>query len=68
MKEIIKFKSSRWFPGSSTRLIYTDEDGKEYIGPRIEFVVGETLIVEIGKGTSDEGYIPIIQLVGRVPS
>lgn len=66
MKHFLKIKNSEWFPGSTKKMIYEDEDGELFLGPPINHVIGETIIVEISNGPI-EGYYRIIRLVGKIP-
>lgn len=46
-------------------MIYEDEDGKLFLGPQINYVIGETIIVEISNGPID-GYYRIVKLINKI--
>lgn len=64
MKQFIKIKTSRWIePGR--KMLYEDECGKTFVGPSIQYINGETIIVEAGERQIDGSY-PIVRILGRV--
>ena len=64
MKCFIKIKNCKWIePGKS--MLYEDEHGDFFIGPPIENVNKDTIIIEAGEKQTD-GYYPIIRVLGRV--
>lgn len=67
MKHFLKIKSSNWVTGSTKEMIYEDEDGKLYIGPPFNHMIGETLVVEASDGPI-EGYYRIIKLIDKIPT
>jgi hypothetical protein len=43
MKCLVKIEESRWVPGSNTKMIHKDEQGKLFLGPPISVAHGEKL-------------------------
>ena len=66
MKHFVKVKDYRWFPGSTKKMIYEDEDGKLFLGPPFNTMLGEILLVEASDRPID-GYYHIIKLVAKIP-
>lgn len=48
-------------------MIHKDKQGILFLGPPIESVQGETIIVEASEGPMEDGYYHIIKVVGRIP-
>lgn len=65
MKKFIKIQKSQWVQGSNNKMIYEDEEGRLFLGPPIEYICGETIIVETSEGPLKDGYYHIIKVVGR---
>jgi len=65
MKHFIKIKDSRWYPGSQKKMIYTAENGNEYIGPRLNMITGHTYCIEASDGEISGSY-EIIAFIGEV--
>ena len=66
MKYFIKLKNYEWAPGSQKKMIYEDEDGKRFMGPASNCMVGETLIIEASNHPID-GFYQIIRFIDRLP-
>lgn len=65
MKDFIEIQESKWLPGNK-KMIYKDKHGKTFIGPPIEYTIGETSIVEVSEGPMEDGYYHIIKAVGHI--
>lgn len=66
MKYFVKIEESRWIPGSNTKMIHKDEQGKLFLGPPISVAHGETIIVEASNIPLEDGYYHIIKVIERV--
>ena len=66
MKYFVKIEESRWVPGSNTKMIHKDEQGRLFLGPPISVAHGETIIVEASNTPLEDGYYHIIKVIGRV--
>lgn len=65
MKHFIALKNSRWYPGSQKKMIYTAENGNEYIGPPLNMIVGHLYCIEASDGEIGGSY-EIIKFIGEV--
>jgi len=66
MKYFLNIKDYEWVPNSQTKLIYENEDGKLFMGPRINGATCNTIIVEASNQPID-GYYQIIRVVDSFP-
>ena len=64
MKYFIKIEESFWVPGSNTKMIHKDEQGKLFLGSPISFAHGETIMVEASDTPLEDGYYHIIKVIG----
>ncbi len=67
MKYFIEIKDRKWVPGSNNKLIYTDKRGRLFLGPPIEFVQGDTIIIEASGTPFEDGYYHIINVIDKIP-
>ena len=66
MKRFLKITKSQWTPDQK-QMIYEDKSGDRFIGPPIEYIEGETIIIEASEGKLGNGYYGIVQVVGKIP-
>lgn len=64
MKKFIKINHSEWLGGSTNKMIHTDEAGERYLGPPIQWVAGQTVVIEVSEGRMPDGLFHIIKVVG----
>lgn len=65
MKYFIEIQESNWVPGSNNKMTYRDKHGRLFLGPPINFVQGETTIVEASDTQLEDGYYHIIKVIGH---
>ncbi len=51
-------------PGSNTKMIYKNGQGKLFMGSPISFAHGETIMVEASDTPLEDGYYYIIEVIG----
>ncbi len=66
MKLFIKIIESHSVSGSNTKMIYKDEQGRLFLGRRMNFTHEETIIIEASDKLQKDGYYHIIKVIGRV--
>lgn len=65
MKRFLKITKSQWTPDQK-QMIYEDKSGDKFIGPPIEYMEGDTIIIEASEGKPENGYHDIVRLVGKI--
>ena len=63
MKHFLKITHWEWVPGSQKEMIYKDDKGKLYIGPRHDVVDEKVYVVEISDGPLEGGYRRIVKFI-----
>ncbi len=66
MQYPIKIIDYYWASGSTKKMIYKDDKGKEFLGSPHDVVLGKTYMVEISDAHSEDGYTHIIKFVGQI--
>lgn len=61
MTYLMKIQNYKWKSGSSKEMLYQDDNGEWFIGPRHDVVIGEIYPVEISDRTLKDGYRHIIK-------
>ncbi len=54
MHRLITIKNKRWADSNRKEMIYTDEDGKEYLGSPRDVIIGENMRVELAEPIDGE--------------
>jgi hypothetical protein len=68
MKRFIRIKQSEWLGGSNNKMMYVGENGDRYLGPPIQWMAGQTVIVEVSEGLMPDGLFHIIKVIGVTAS
>lgn len=67
MHRFIQVIDSRWIvPGK--KILYEDEDGTTFLGPPIEYVVGDMIFVEANNSPQKDGHYHIVSVICTVKS
>lgn len=61
MNHITKITDYKWVPGSDKKMMYKDDNGEWFVGPKRNIVVGKTVVLEISEGSLEDGYRHIIK-------
>ena len=65
MKYFIKIIESRWVPGSNTKMIHKDEQGRLFLGPPISNTNDVIVVVEASNSPLEDGYYHIVKVIGK---
>lgn len=61
MKHVMNVTDWKWVSGSDKEMMYKDDKGEWFIGPKHNVVTGKIIVVEISEGPLRDGFRHIIK-------